>query len=246
MLLLVRRMTKFSSGDNNKRWRSSTCSPQGSIKRVRAVYETPIHGPASTAKERDTAIAVQGAVLPELEAALAEVDRADFLPADLKPLAYEEIALPIADGITVPPKGITSLVIELLDLKPSDRVLEIGTGSGYQTTVLSRLCAEVVSVEVSVVPNELLRSLPENVSVYGDTDGRFGPVNEGRFDAVLVTAGSQCIYDFWKNCLNEGGRLVVPLGDSAGGYEIRKFVKVNGELSEGWTFAFVNVVPLRR
>jgi protein-L-isoaspartate(D-aspartate) O-methyltransferase len=177
--------------------------------------------------------------------ALDEVDRARFCPPEYQSIAESDLPIPVADGITVPNKALTSLELGLLDLKPTDRVLEIGTGSGYQACVLAKVCAEVVSVEVSLVPREVLDKLPDNVSVHSETDGRFGPVNEGQFDAVLVTAGGPSICSFWERVLVEGGRLVVPIGKD-GKFELRKYVKADGVLREVGTYAYLNVVALRR
>lgn len=181
----------------------------------------------------------------DVQFVLDSVNRADFLPPQFKSLANEDIAVPIADGITVPPKSMTALVVELLDLKHDDRCLEIGTGSGYQTAVLARLCAEVHTCDVVRIPDEVVEILPENVYVHHEQDGRFAFLREGEFDAVLVTAGSDKIYDFWKQQLVEGGRLVVPIGENQQ-FEVRKFVKHHGEMSDCGTFAYINCVPLRR
>lgn len=183
----------------------------------------------------------------DVQFVLDSVDRADFLPPQFKSLANEDSAVPIADGITVPPRSMTALVVELLDLKHDDRVLEIGTGSGYQTAVLASMCAEVVSIDVVTISAFVGDSLDKykNVTLYSDRDGRFGPLNEGQFEAILVTAGSDKIHDFWKQQLCEGGRLVVPIGENQN-FEVRKFVKHHGEMSDCGTFAYINVVPLRR
>lgn len=183
----------------------------------------------------------------DVQAAINSVNRGDFLPPQYKHLANVDTAVPIADGITVPPASMTALVLDLLELHPDDKVLEIGTGSGYQTAVLSRCCAEVISVEVVTISPEVGDSLEDykNVTIYSDCDGRYGPVSEGQFDAILVTAGSDRIYDFWSDVLAEGGRLVLPLG-ADNKYEVRKFVKRDGKLEDFGTFAYVNCVPLRR
>lgn len=182
--------------------------------------------------------------LSDVRSALDSVDRNRFLPGKYKGLGDQEVAVPFADGITVPPKGITELVCGLLDLHPDDRVLEIGTGSGYQSAVLARLCAEVYTCDVVHVHPEIVERLPENVTVYSEKDGRYTFLWE-KFDAVLVTAGTEKIYDFWEDVLEEGGRLVVPEGKEPN-YEIRKYIKESGKLRDYGTFAYCSVVPIRR
>jgi protein-L-isoaspartate(D-aspartate) O-methyltransferase len=191
-----------------------------------------------------------------IEEALAAVNRDAFLPAGYKGIE-EDMAVPLAPGVTCPPVSYTRLILELLDLKPSDRVFEVGTGSGYQAAVMAKMCAEVVTTEVGLV-SELQpwagesgqsRLLPESVSVFSETDGRFLPINQGVFDAVLVTCGTDKVYDFWKNILAEGGRLVVPLkreDSSRSDCEITLFKKVSGKLNDFGLFGYADFVPIRR
>jgi protein-L-isoaspartate(D-aspartate) O-methyltransferase len=181
------------------------------------------------------------------------VRRADFLPEHLKRFGESFDPIPIGDGVTVPTADLTILEADLLDLQPMDRLLEIGTGSGYQTAVWAKLCAEVVSVEVGDISdiNPGLadsdhRILPDTVTVYSGMDGRYQPVNEGQFDAIVVTAGATQIYPFWNEILYEGGRLVVPMRVDGGECEIRKYIKRGGELEDQGPFAYLPVVPTLR
>jgi protein-L-isoaspartate(D-aspartate) O-methyltransferase len=177
--------------------------------------------------------------------ALAHVDRAAFLPEFQKYLADADLNVPIAAGVTCPSRSYTETVVSLLDLKFNDKVLEVGTGSGYQTAVLSRLCCEVHTCDVEVIPESVLDLLPAHVFVHQEKDGRFPCMQEGEFDAILVTAGAERIYEWWMDILAEGGRMVVPIGKGSH-YAVRKFVKTNGVVSDMGDFAYVNVVPLRR
>ena len=177
--------------------------------------------------------------------ALDSVKRADFLPLTYQSLGEEDQAIPYGDGITVPPRSYTALVMDLLDLKHNDKVMEIGTGSGYQTKVLSILCAEVHSCDICKIPVEVLELLPEHVLCYPEKDGRYPFVFEKDFDAVLVTAGSDKVYDFWADSLADGGRLVVPIGEK-GVYEVRKYVKHKGRMEDMGPFGLMDFVPLRR
>jgi protein-L-isoaspartate(D-aspartate) O-methyltransferase len=179
--------------------------------------------------------------------AIAQVNRADYLPESDAHFAEIEIPYPICDGVTVPTRSYTELVVGLLDLKPWERVFEIGTGSGYQAAVMSCLCSEVVTCDIEPESTCAL-VLPSNVSHYPLKDGRCGIPSEGEFDAVLVTCGMkqrefQDYSGFWL--LSEGGRVVVPIG-SDNHYEIRKYVKQDGELRDMGPYAFANVVHIRR
>lgn len=180
-----------------------------------------------------------------LAEALDSVRREDFLPEFQKYLAAVDMNVPIAAGITVPSRSYTELVMGLLDLKFNDKVLEVGTGSGYQTAVLAKLCCEVHTCEIGVVPDSVLDLLPAHVYVHQEKDGRFPCMQEGAFDAVLVTAGSEQVYEWWMQILAEGGRLVVPLGKDKK-YVVTKFVKQNGVLEDMGPFVYVDIVPLRR
>jgi protein-L-isoaspartate(D-aspartate) O-methyltransferase len=194
--------------------------------------------------------------LKRIDMALEMVDRNDFLPAGYKGVEMD-IAVPLAPGVTCPPVSYTRLVLELLDLKPNDRVFEVGTGSGYQAALMAKLCAEVVTTEIELVSQlqpwaeDIGQSklLPESVSVFSQTDGRFGPIGQGMFDAVLVTCGTDKVYDFWRNILSEGGRLVVPIhrdDNNPGVYELTKFVKNAGRLEDSGMFGWAEFVPIRR
>lgn len=184
--------------------------------------------------------------------AVASVDRGRFLPRGLEWLSADDMAVPIAPGVTVPSASYTAWVLDLLELQANDRVLEIGTGSGYQAVCLSKLCAEVITCDIDVVPVSVLAEMPENVSVYGDHDGRFGVYGQGEFDAILVTAAcSDKDWDLaksrWEELLVKGGRLVVPIGNEQ--CEIRKYVKqqriMDFYLDDRGTYGFASVVPMR-
>lgn len=177
--------------------------------------------------------------------AVGLIDRARFLPERYRSLADVDCAVVINEGITVPTKVYTELVIDLLELKSDDRVLEIGTGSGYQSAVLATVCSEVHTVDIAPIPDEVIDSLPENVFVHREKDGRYPCMQEGEFDAVLVTAGAEKIYEWWAQVLREGGVLVVPIGGQQH-YEVRKYVKRYGFMRDMGTFAYASFIPLRR
>jgi protein-L-isoaspartate(D-aspartate) O-methyltransferase len=154
--------------------------------------------------------------------ALREVPRHLFVPADQRPHAYEDRALPIANGQTISQPYIVAVMTELLEPRADDRVLEIGTGSGYQTAILARLASEVVSIERHQGLAESARRLFEELGIT-NVDIRVGDGSEGvpaaaPFDRILVTAGAPAVPEVLKDQLVVGGRFVVPVGPP--GYQL--------------------------
>jgi len=175
----------------------------------------------SRREERDRMVATQlasrGIASPAVLNAMASVPRHRFVPVDCEHLAYEDRPLPIGLGQTISQPYMVACMTELLALAPADRVLEIGTGSGYQTAVLAELCAEVVTVERHPELQErakvqLGRLGYDNIH-YVTGDGTLGWPREAPYDAVLVTAGSPRIPSALLEQLGDGGRLVCPVGE---------------------------------
>jgi protein-L-isoaspartate(D-aspartate) O-methyltransferase len=154
---------------------------------------------------------------PRVLAAIEAVPRHLFVPGTLAMLAYDDEALPIGHGQTISQPFIVALMTELADVAPDDVVLEIGTGSGYQAAILSRLAREVHSVEVipdlAETARLRLRAHGFPVSVHLG-DGRAGHVAAAPYDVVVVTAATETIPPALVDQLRVGGRLVVPLGHS--------------------------------
>jgi len=150
--------------------------------------------------------------------AMATVPREKFLPPGRSGEAYRDQALPISHGQTISQPYMVAVMTEALDLSPGARVLEIGTGSGYQTAVLAALAGEVWSIErIPGLLEEAATVLEEmgftNVHLRAG-DGTLGWPEEGPFDAILVTAGSPGVPSALRSQLSpEGGRLVIPVGD---------------------------------
>jgi protein-L-isoaspartate(D-aspartate) O-methyltransferase len=146
------------------------------------------------------------------------VPRHFFVPEDLRSRAYEDRALPIAESQTISQPYIVAIMTELLAPEPQHRVLEIGTGSGYQTAILSRLSGRVFSIErhpaLADAARRLLTTLEiTNVDVHVG-DGTEGLPAEAPFDRILVTAGAPSIPDALRAQLADRGRLVIPVGPS--------------------------------
>lgn len=157
-----------------------------------------------------------GLGVPKVWAALEAVPRHILVPEALQVQAYADSALPIGDGQTISAPGIVALMSSALALTGKERVLEIGTGSGYQAAVLSRLASQVISVErlpgLAARARRALDALGvSNVVVYLG-DGSLGRPSDAPFDAILVTAGAPAIPPPLVEQLAQGGRLVAPVG----------------------------------
>lgn len=151
--------------------------------------------------------------------AMARVDRAAFVPPEMRVHAYEDRPLPIGDGQTISQPYMVARMTALLALAPTARVLEIGTGSGYQTAVLAELAAEVVSVERQATlaheaADRLLHRGYRNVTVH-HADGTLGWPAREPYDAILVTAAAPALPKALLGQLADGGRLVCPVGSRA-------------------------------
>jgi protein-L-isoaspartate(D-aspartate) O-methyltransferase len=151
--------------------------------------------------------------------AMARVPREAFLPERLRGRAYEDAALPIAGGQTMSQPYMVAKMCELLSLDGDERVLDVGTGSGYHAAVLAELAPEVVTIER--IP-ELAQTARENLEAagYDDVDVRVGDGTRGvpdraPFDAIAVAAAAPELPDALYDQLKVGGRIVVPVGGRA-------------------------------
>ena len=156
------------------------------------------------------------AIDPRVMNAMSEVDRKLFVPEEIAAYAYVNQALPIKSNQTISQPYIVALMTHLLEPNEDDRVLEIGTGSGYQAAVLSKLVQQVYSIEI--IPElakdaaERLKKLDfENVEVKVG-DGWFGWKEHAPFDSIIVTAQAPAIPDMLVDQLKIGGRMVIPVG----------------------------------
>lgn len=149
-------------------------------------------------------------------AAMAQIPRDRFVPEQYLAFAYDDRPLPIGLGQTISQPFMVALMTELLELKAGDRVLEIGTGSGYQTAILAQLVQSVYTVEIieqlSERAHKLLDSLELTNIHYQVADGYKGWKEQAPFDAIIVTAAAVDIPPQLLEQLVDGGRLVIPLG----------------------------------
>ncbi|HEX6112979.1 MAG TPA: protein-L-isoaspartate(D-aspartate) O-methyltransferase [Geminicoccaceae bacterium] len=148
--------------------------------------------------------------------ALAKVPREQFVPAELAARAYDNRPLPIGHGQTISQPLIVAVMTHLLRLRPEARVLEVGTGSGYQTAILAELAKKVVTIEVveelAAGARSKLDALGYRNIEYRTADGAAGCPERAPFDGIIVTAAAQTIPPALIGQLAPGGRLVIPIG----------------------------------
>lgn len=161
------------------------------------------------------------------------VPRHRFVPPDLRRFAYDDESLPIGEGQTITPVYDVAFMTEALEPKPTDKVYEVGTGSGYQASILSRLVKDVYSVEIHP---PLGKRAAEVIKDLGYTnihtrvgDGYAGWPEAAPFDAVIVTCAPTKVPGPLVEQLKEGGRMVIPLGDRYN-QAVYLMVKENGKL----------------
>lgn len=178
--------------------------------------------------------------------AMKKVPRHLFVPEDIIEDAYDDRALPIGYGQTISQPYIVALMTELLELKGDEKVLEIGTGSGYQAAILAELVKEVHTIErVEALAEEARKKFEKlgykNIKVY-IKDGTEGLPEEAPFDRIIITAATPKIPDPLVNQLKEGGIIVAPVGERYSQYML-KAEKKEGKLEEHYLIP-VAFVPL--
>jgi protein-L-isoaspartate(D-aspartate) O-methyltransferase len=193
-------------------------------------------------------IAHRGVRDPLVLEALGEVPREHFLPEDLHEFAYEDSPLPIEQGQTISQPYIVALMTEALLLRGGERVLEIGTGSGYAAAVLARIAGEVYTVErhgqlAAKAADVLARHGYHNVHVLHG-DGTLGWPEHAPFDAIVVAAGGPDVPPALKSQLKIGGRLVIPVGANRTLQELVRVTRVSALEYRTEEIADVRFVPL--
>lgn len=184
---------------------------------------------------------------PAVLAAMRQVPRERFVPANMADHAYEDSPLPIGEGQTISQPYIVALMIEAMELSSGDRVLDIGTGSGYAAAVLSRIAAEVYTVaryHTLAAADKRLRQLGfHNVHVL-HADGTLGWPEHAPYDAIEVTAGGPEVPQPLLEQLAVGGRLVMPTGSSPGSQTLERVRRVSAEEIREEHLGAVRFVPL--
>jgi protein-L-isoaspartate(D-aspartate) O-methyltransferase len=171
---------------------------------------------------------------------MRKVERHRFVPKNLEPFAYEDTALPISEGQTISQPYVVAVMTESLALKGNERVLEIGTGSGYQAAILAELAGEVYTVEILPAlarrAEDLLRELGYTNIKVRCGDGYLGWREFSPFDAIIVTCAPPEIPEKLVEQLAEGGRMVVPVGE--GWQELKLIEKIDGKIK------VKNIIPV--
>lgn len=180
--------------------------------------------------------------------AMRQVPREAFLPVKLQDLAYQDGPLPIGADQTISQPYIVAFMIEALALHGGERVLEIGTGSGYAAAILARIAGEVYTIEriksLSRHAYEILKSLDYlNVHV-AQGDGTRGWPDRSPFDAILVSAGAPCVPESLKKQMAIGGRMVIPVGSTPTVQELVRVTRVSEKEFRSTIVASVRFVPL--
>lgn len=179
--------------------------------------------------------------------AMDEVPRERFVQPDFTEEAYADQALPIACGQTISQPYVVAYMTEQLDVKPQHRVLEVGTGSGYQAAILSRLAKEVVSVEryrtLADAARERLQSLGFTNVTVETGDGLSGVPAHAPYDRIIVTAAAENVPEALVDELAEDGAMILPLGPHAGPQRIVKLAKGPDGLTRQ-NLIWVRFVPL--
>lgn len=180
--------------------------------------------------------------------ALRRVRRDRFVPPDLRAEAWINAPLPIGHRQTISQPFIVALMTDLLDLRPNDKVLEIGTGSGYQAAVLAELCAAVFSIE-SIAPladraADVLRTEGYGRVHLRTGDGNQGWPEEAPFDAIIVTAAARSVPPSLLGQLGMKGRMVIPVGEPHGEQELRLLRKRADGTLDSRSVLGVAFVPL--
>jgi protein-L-isoaspartate(D-aspartate) O-methyltransferase len=179
--------------------------------------------------------------------AFRKVPRHEFVPEDLRQSAYNDYPLPIGENQTISQPYMVALMTECLKLKDGEKVLEIGTGSGYQAAILGEIAGEVYSVErfkdLADKASEILHSLGyKNIHIKAG-DGTLGWSEFAPYDGIVVTAGAPGVPESLVKQLKDGGRLVIPI-DSGGFGQILTLVERVGHTTRQSDICACTFVPL--
>ena len=181
--------------------------------------------------------------------AMRTVPRHEFVPPDMQPYAYADNPLPIGMKQTISQPYIVAYMTQVLKLKEHNRVLEVGTGSGYQAAILGQIVDTVYTIEIvealAFTAKNKLSSLGYNNIIVKTGDGYLGWPEKGPFDAIIVTAGAEEVPEPLLNQLKEGGRMIIPVGPHNGIRQLLLMTKKSGKIKTKEVMA-VRFVPLTR
>ena len=193
-------------------------------------------------------IEARGIFDPLILDAFREVPREEFVDEKQRQWAYDDHPLPIEAGQTISQPYIVALMIEAAEIRPGDKVLEVGAGSGYAAALMSRIAREVIGIErqhdlVEVAQERLQRLGYGNVKIV-EGDGTRGCPGEAPFDAILAAASGSHVPEPLVDQLAPGGRLVMPIGDPGWVQELVKLIKLPDGSTEQKNLGGVRFVPL--
>lgn len=201
--------------------------------------------------ERDRLVrsmAARGLTDRRVLAAMNQIRREAFVPARLAKSAYRDVALPIEAGQSISQPYVVALMTQALELNPPDRVLEVGTGSGYAAAILSQVAGEVFTVERH---GALAATARERLAAHGirnvmvkHGDGRLGWPEYAPYDAIVVTAAAEAVPASLRVQLAIGGRLVIPVGARDTVHELLRIRRTGADDYEEETLEQVRFVPL--
>ena len=196
----------------------------------------------------DRQIRARGVNSKPVLAAMRRIPREKFIPEDLHPMAYHDSPLPIGACQTISQPYIVALMIDSLELQGGEKVLEIGTGSGYAAAVLAEIAGEVYTIErVDELATNAAALLADcgytNVTVVRG-DGTLGLPEQAPFDAIVVTAGAPDIPESLQRQLKIGGRLVIPVGRHRDLQELLRVTRISEAQFECEDLTAVRFVPL--
>jgi len=186
---------------------------------------------------------------PRVMAAMESVPREKFVAQELKYFAYDNGPLPLSHGQTISQPFIVALMTDLIDLQPQHSVLEVGTGSGYQTAVLSQLCKTVYSIEIiealSTTATNRLKELHYDNVITRLGNGYYGWAEHAPYDAIIVTAAASHIPHDLVEQLRNGGKMVIPVGPVHFGQELMLVEKDQNGTTQINSVLSVSFVPLQ-
>lgn len=164
---------------------------------------------------------------------MGQVPRHEFVPRDYRDFAYNDQALSIGEGQTISQPYIVAYMTQVLGVQAGDKILEIGTGSGYQAAILSALGGEVFTVEIveslGLAAKKRLKHLDYKNITVRIGDGYNGWPEEAPFDAIMVTAGAEKLPQPLMEQLADGGRMVIPIGPHGGVRQLTLITRKNGK-----------------